>query len=65
MPALLDYDIDMFKSNVHNADKPETIDALKNNIRESIGEIQLQSIDNLLKNWTYRVRHGQTKQSFE
>ena len=32
------------------ADKPETIDALKDNIREAIGEIQLQAIDNVLKN---------------
>ena len=37
------------------ADKPETIDALKNNIRETIGEIQLHTIDNMLKNWTDRV----------
>ena len=33
----------------------ETIDALKNNIREAIGEIQLHTIDNELKNWTDRV----------
>ena len=33
------------------ADKPETIDALKDNIREAIGEIQLHTIDNVLKNW--------------
>ena len=32
------------------ADKPETIDALKDNIREAIGEIQLPAIDNVLKN---------------
>ena len=32
------------------ADKPETIDALKNNIREAIREIQLHTIDNVLKN---------------
>ena len=32
------------------ADKPETIDALKDNIREAIGEIQLQTINNMLKN---------------
>ena len=32
------------------ADKPETIDTLKNNIREVIGEIQLHTIDNVLKN---------------
>ena len=32
------------------ADKPVTIDALKDNIREAIGEIQLHTIDNVLKN---------------
>ena len=37
------------------ADKPETIDDLKNNIREAIDEIQLHTIDNVLKNWTDRV----------
>ena len=31
------------------ADKPETIDALKGNIPEAIGEIQLHTIDNVLK----------------
>ena len=36
-------------------DKPETIDALKDNIREAIDEIQLHTIDNVLKNWTDRV----------
>ena len=36
-------------------DKPETIDALKDNIREAIGEIKLLAIDNVLKNWTDRV----------
>ena len=34
------------------AGKPETINALKNNIREAIGEIQLHTIDHVLKNWT-------------
>ena len=34
------------------ADKPETIDALKENIREAVGEIQLYTIDNVFKNWT-------------
>ena len=33
----------------------ETIDALKDNIREAIGGIQLHTIDNVLKNWTDRV----------
>ena len=37
------------------ADKPETIDALKDSIREAIGEIQLHTIDNVLKNLTDRV----------
>ena len=32
------------------ADKPETIDALKDNIHEAIGKIQLHTIDNVLKN---------------
>ena len=37
------------------ADKPDTIDALKDNIHEAIGEIQLHTVDNVHKNWTYRV----------
>ena len=36
-------------------DKPETIDALKENIREAIGEKQQHTIDNVLKNWNDRV----------
>ena len=44
------------------ADKPEIIDALKDNILGAIGEIQLHTIDNVLKNWTDR---GQPRQSFE
>ena len=36
-------------------DKPQTIDVLKYNIREAIGEIQLHTIDNVLKNWTDRI----------
>ena len=36
-------------------DKPENIGALKDNIREAIGEIQLHTIANVLKNWTDRV----------
>ena len=43
------------------ADKPETIDALKDNIREAIGEIQLDTIDNVLKNWTDRVVYFMAK----
>ena len=37
------------------ADKPETIDAIKDNIREAIGEVQLHTIGNVLRNWTERV----------
>ena len=33
------------------ADKPETIVTLKDNIREAIGEIQMDTIDNVLENW--------------
>ena len=39
------------------ADKPETIDVLKDNIREAIGEIELHTIDNVFKNWTDRVHY--------
>ena len=37
------------------ADKPQTIDALKDNIREVIGEIQLHTTYNVFKNWNNRV----------
>ena len=37
------------------ADKPETVDALMDNIRDAIGEIQQHTSDNVLKNWTDRV----------
>ena len=40
------------------ADKPETIQALKDNIRENIGDIQLHTIDNVLKNWSDRVDYS-------
>ena len=33
-------------------DKPKANGALKDNIREVIGEIQLHTIDSVLKNWT-------------
>ena len=45
---------DAFKDKCY-ADKPETIDALKDNIREAIGEIQLHIIENVLKHWNDRV----------
>ena len=44
------------------ADKPETIDALKDNIREAISEIQLHTVDNVLKNWTDRVGYCMASQ---
>ena len=34
------------------ADKSETIDALKDNIREAISEIQLHTIDTYIHNWS-------------
>ena len=34
------------------ADKQKTTAALKDNIREAIGEIHLHTNDNVLKNWT-------------
>ena len=37
------------------ADKTKTIDALKDNIRETNGEIELHTFDNVLKNWTALV----------
>ena len=36
-------------------DQPKTIDALKDNIREAIGEIQLLTNDNVLKNCSDHV----------
>ena len=33
----------------------ETIDDLKDNIPDAIGEIHLHTIDNMLKNWTDRI----------
>ena len=42
------------------ADKPATIDTLKDNIRKAIVEIQLNTIDNVLKNWTGRVGYCMT-----
>ena len=37
------------------ADRPDTIDGLKGNIREAIGELQMHTIDYVLKNGTDRV----------
>ena len=42
------------------ADEPDTIDALKDTIREAIGEIQLHTIDIVLKNWAGSVGYYMT-----
>ena len=42
------------------ADQPETTDALKDNIPEAIGEIQLHTIDNVLKNCNDHVGYCMT-----
>ena len=44
------------------ADKPETIDALKHNIREDIVEIQLYRIDDVFKNWNDRLGYCMASQ---
>ena len=43
------------------ADKPEIIEALKDNIHEAIGEIHPHTIDNVLKNCTDRVGYCMAK----
>ena len=48
--TLLDYYLWAAVKDKCYTDKPETIDALKDNIREAIGEIQLHTINNVLKN---------------
>ena len=54
------YDLTLWGSvkDKYYADKPETIDALKDNVREAIVEIQLHAIDNVLKNCTDRVGYN-------
>ena len=48
---------------VWSAVKPDTIDAWKDIICEAIGEIQLHTIDNVLKNWTDRVGYCMASRS--
>ena len=38
---------------------------LKNNIHEVIGKIQVQVIDNVLKNWTERIGYGMVSRGIE
>ena len=56
----LDYDLWGVVKDKCYADKPEAIDALKDNIREDIVEIQLHIIDNVFKNWSDRVGYCMT-----
>ena len=51
----------LFVGDKCNADKRETIDALKDNTREAIDEIQLHTIGNMFKNWTDRVGYCMAK----
>ena len=44
------------------ADNSETFDALKDNIREDIGELQLHTMDNVLKNLTNRAGYCKARQ---
>ena len=53
--ATVDYYLYGAVKNKRYADNPKTIDALKDNIHEAIGEIQLHTIDNVLKNLTDHV----------
>ena len=39
----------------YHTDKPQSIDVLEGNIRKAIGEIQLYTNDNMLKNWSNYV----------
>ena len=58
----LDYYLFGAVKNKCYADKPETIDALKDNICEAVGEIQFHTIDNVFKNWTNRVGYCMVSQ---
>ena len=58
----LDYFLGNAVKNKCYNDKSETIDALKDNTREAIGEIQLHTIDNVLRNWTDRVDYCMASQ---
>ena len=53
----LDYYLRGDVKNMYYAYKPETIDTLKDNLREAFGQLQLHTIDNLLKNWTDLVSY--------
>ena len=56
--TLLDYYLWSAVKDKYYTDKLKTIDALKDNICEAIGEIQLHTIDTMLKNQTDRVGYS-------
>ena len=58
--TLLDYYLRCAVKDKCYADKSVTIVALKDNIWETIGEMQLHTIDNVLKNCTNRVGYSMT-----
>ena len=60
--TMLDYYLKGAVKDKCYADKLEIIDALKDNICEAIGEIQLHTIDNVLKNWTDLVGYCMASQ---
>ena len=51
----LDYYLYVVVKDKYYADKSKTIDALKGNIRKAIGEIQVHTINKVLKIWADRV----------
>ena len=51
----LDYYLWATVKDKYYANKQDTINALKDNIREAIGGIRMHTIDTVLKNWTDRV----------
>ena len=58
--TLLDYYLLAAIKDKYYADKPDTIDALKDNIHETIGEIQLHTMER-----SCRLLHGQPRQLFK
>ena len=54
----LDYYLSGAVKDKYYAEQPETTDALKDNIREVISEIQLHALDNVLNNWTDLEGYG-------
>ena len=53
--TMLDYYLWGAVKDKYYAAKPETIDALEDSICEAISDMELHTIDNMLKDWTHRV----------